>query len=152
MESQYIKQTVGEDLVSAISSMVMHVPSKSYLSPNSTMIDPISYIGHYLVHLSNSRKEIAEFQSKQELHDKTIKAWKESQKKEKEKVKVFRKSLVERVSIIKEKLDEAEAQAMAKLEQEKKQTPAVKPVFATVEEVTGPNAEESVNDEENGDE
>lgn len=50
MESTYIKTTVGPLLVSALTSLITHVPNPGATpSPNSTVLDPISYLGEYLI-------------------------------------------------------------------------------------------------------
>ena len=68
MESQYIKQTVGASLTAALTSLILNVPYNGEISPESTTIDPISYIGQYLLETARREKEVDAFKTKMTIN------------------------------------------------------------------------------------
>ncbi|KAJ3360583.1 hypothetical protein HDU91_004518 [Kappamyces sp. JEL0680] len=100
MEAAYVKNTVGPILTEALTSLVMHVPNPG-ANPSSydTTLDPISYIGQYLVDYAASEKKNAEIRQKIEAIESVEKSWRESQARQKVARDLLGDGLAARLSI-----------------------------------------------------
>ncbi|KAJ3258637.1 hypothetical protein HK103_003426 [Boothiomyces macroporosus] len=118
MEANYIKTNVGPVLTQALTSLVLHVPLDSQPSSFSSTLDPVSYIGHYLIAHATSVKNREEFERKKQASEKFIAQWKETQQREKQTRLRLEESLNARISLRRTVIDaqlEAETAAAAPL-------------------------------------
>ncbi len=100
MEATYVKQTVGPVLTEALASLLMHVPYPGQ-NPSSydTTLDPISYIGQYLVDYAASEERQKEIDSKITAMETVERAWKEALNRQKVAREMLGESLTTRLSI-----------------------------------------------------
>jgi hypothetical protein len=49
MESNYIKENIGPILTRALADIVLHAPHSQHVSSYSSLADPITLLGHYLL-------------------------------------------------------------------------------------------------------
>jgi hypothetical protein len=112
METQYVKQTVGPVLTSALTSLVLHAPYTPNPSSYSSTIDPINYIGQYLLEYVKKQKEQNELEKNLEENQKLVQDWKETQQREKKNRLKLEEDLVERVIVIRIKMEEEEKNAV----------------------------------------
>jgi hypothetical protein len=108
METLYVKQTVGPVLASALTSLVLQVPFEQNKSSFATTVDPINFIGQYLLDHVKKEKQTQELQQRLTKEQELIQNYKDAQQREKANRLKFTEDLVARVSVIKTKLDELE--------------------------------------------
>ncbi|KAJ2988756.1 hypothetical protein HDV02_005418 [Globomyces sp. JEL0801] len=116
METNYVKQSVGPVLTNALSSLILHYPYSVEPSSYSTTLDPISYVGYYLLAHSNHIKENQELVSMKETSMKAIQLWKDSQIKDKQNRINFDEALIGRINIRKIEVDQQIANSMVEME------------------------------------
>ena len=117
METAYIKSTVGPILSEALTSLVLHVPYQGQ-KPSSydTTVDPISYLGNYLLKHVESEKKKSELNSQQEYIEGIEKAWKESQARQSQARDMLQNGLAARLSVRRSQIEASEvAQAVANM-------------------------------------
>ena len=66
MESAYIKETVGPILAKALSDIVIHCPESQHSSSYSSLSDPVTILGEYLLEYDRLTKQGKELHEKQE--------------------------------------------------------------------------------------
>ena len=101
MEASYVKSTVGPILAEALTSLVLHVPKDAHTSSYSTSIDPISYIGSYLLNHSESVKYQAKLDKELDTQESLIREFKESQAKQIKQREIVADGIIHRISTLK---------------------------------------------------
>ena len=100
MEATYVKATVGPIVTEALTSLLLHVPRDTHTSSYSTTIDPISYIGTYLLNHSKSTHQQSILDAKFDAQDSLIKQYKDSQAKQVKHRENLGDGLVQRLSTL----------------------------------------------------
>lgn len=68
MESTYIKETLGPVLTQALADIVQHVPHSQHTSSYSSMSDPITVLGKYLLEYDAlTKQEVSMAEKKQRM-------------------------------------------------------------------------------------
>lgn len=107
-EANYIKQSVGPVLTAALASLVLHVPYSAEYSSYTSTLDPISYIGQYLLDQSEAEKRQTKLKAKQENDENVLTAWKEAQNREKQNRNKLAAGLAARVSVRRSQIEPEE--------------------------------------------
>jgi hypothetical protein len=94
-----------------------------------------------LVEIARREKDVEAFKAKQNINEKIIQDWKDAQKKEVEAKRIFRASVIERVSVIKAIMDDEEAGQLAR--QKTKNLEESRRIVKPVEPVVNAKTEEA---------
>jgi hypothetical protein len=107
MDTQYVKTTVGPVLAEALASLLLHYPPTPQ-KPEDTMVDPIAYIGRYLLHHAESNKQIQSWTDRKVQTDAIVSKWKEVQQREKLSRAKLGEEVFARVSVRRSQIEKEE--------------------------------------------
>lgn len=128
MEATYIKQTVGPILAEALASLALHQPLSQTESSYRSTMDPITYIGQFLLQADASAKRGIVIGYEREVINAKLAAHQETLRLEKEARARFSVQLRQRLS---ERASAIET-ALEALEERQKPEPIIEAVAETI--------------------